>query len=367
MSYRDLLKKKIQPDFEGLKKNILRQGTPDRVYYMELYQDKEIKDLVVEYYELEKQLNPGEKDYAFKKEILIQKFLGYDIVSGTLEPQMGYPNHIVYPTAKDTTSAESQSKGDRTWLNEHEGPIKCWEDFELYQWPDINQVDFSSLDWANKNLDEGMKLYMPAKAVFELGVALMGFEPLCLMMYEQPDLVDAVFQKIGESRLALAKTYCDYDCIGMLFGGDDMGYKTDLMVSDKFLKTRVLPWYRKMTEYAHAKDKLVVLHSCGKIEKIMDALIDEVHLDGRHSFEDVATPVTQAKQMYGDRIALIGGIDMDYICRSSESEIRQRVRDTLDVCMPGGGYCLGTGNTVANYIPVENYLVMLDEGRNYTA
>ena len=40
-----------------------------------------------------------------------------------------------------------------------------------------------------------------------------------------------------------------------------------------------------------------------------------------------------------------------------------RVRDTIDVCQPGGGWCLGTGNSVANYIPAANYLAMLDEGR----
>ena len=31
----------------------------------------------------------------------------------------------------------------------------------------------------------------------------------------------------------------------------------------------------------------------------------------------------------------------------------------------GGGYCLGTGNSVANYIPLANYLAMLDEGRKH--
>lgn len=33
----------------------------------------------------------------------------------------------------------------------------------------------------------------------------------------------------------------------------------------------------------------------------------------------------------------------------------------LEACMPGGGYALGTGNSVANYIPVRNHLVMLEE------
>jgi uroporphyrinogen decarboxylase len=45
--------------------------------------------------------------------------------------------------------------------------------------------------------------------------------------------------------------------------------------------------------------------------------------------------------------------------------VRRRVRETLKVCQPGGGFALGTGNTVANYVPVDNYLAMLDEGRKF--
>lgn len=54
---------------------------------------------------------------------------------------------------------------------------------------------------------------------------------------------------------------------------------------------------------------------------------------------------------------------MDFMCRADEHAIRRRVQDTLDVCMPGGGYVLGTGNTVANYVPLDHYFAMLDEGR----
>jgi len=58
-------------------------------------------------------------------------------------------------------------------------------------------------------------------------------------------------------------------------------------------------------------------------------------------------------------------VDVDFLCRADESQIRQRVDDILERCLPGGGYFLGTGNTVANYIPIENYLIMLDEGRKF--
>jgi uroporphyrinogen decarboxylase len=97
----------------------------------------------------------------------------------------------------------------------------------------------------------------------------------------------------------------------------------------------------------------------------MEDLIEGVSIDAKHSFEDTIERVVSVKAQYGDRIALLGGIDVDFLCRASEGQIRQRVHDTLEVCMPGGGYCLGAGNSVANYIPLDNYLAMLDEGRRY--
>ena len=84
-----------------------------------------------------------------------------------------------------------------------------------------------------------------------------------------------------------------------------------------------------------------------------------------HSFEDTIKTVEETKRIYGDRIAVLGGIDIDFLCRADEAAVRRRTRTTLDKCQLGGGYCLGTGNSVANYIPLDNYLAMLDEGRRF--
>jgi uroporphyrinogen decarboxylase len=94
-------------------------------------------------------------------------------------------------------------------------------------------------------------------------------------------------------------------------------------------------------------------------------IIHDVKIDAKHSFEDAILPVEEAKRLYGQDVALIGGLDVDFLCRADETAIRRRVRSTLDTCHPGGGYCLGSGNSVAKYVPLENYLIMLDEGRNY--
>lgn len=73
----------------------------------------------------------------------------------------------------------------------------------------------------------------------------------------------------------------------------------------------------------------------------------------------------EAKRLYGSRLSLLGGMDVDFLARSDENSIRRRTREILEACHPGGGYCLGLGNWVTNYIPVDNYLTMLDEARKF--
>ena len=88
-------------------------------------------------------------------------------------------------------------------------------------------------------------------------------------------------------------------------------------------------------------------------------------MDAKHSFEEVILPITEAKRLYGDRLSLLGGMDVDLLARGSEADIRAKTREIISVCLPGGGFCLGVGNWVTDYIPVENYLMMLDEARKY--
>lgn len=74
-------------------------------------------------------------------------------------------------------------------------------------------------------------------------------------------------------------------------------------------------------------------------------------------------PVAEAKRKYGKRIAILGGADIHFLATKNEEQVRNYVAEMIEACAPGGGYALGTGNTVANYIPLNNYLAMLDEGR----
>ena len=193
---------------------------------------------------------------------------------------------------------------------------------------------------------------------------LLGYEPLCFMLSDNPDLVQAVIDRVMAIEQRAIDILLQFERVKIIWGSDDMGFKTGTLISPKDLRRFVFPGHKALAAKTHAAGRTYFLHSCGQLEKVMDDLIDDVGVDAKHSFEDVITPVEEMKKRYGKRVSLLGGMDVDLLCRADEKTIRERVRTMIKACQPGGGWCLGTGNTVANYIPLNNYLAMMDEGAN---
>jgi len=358
------LEKPFQPDWQGLVDNILQKGTPERTYHVELYHDGEVTDAICERFSLTESLDRNDPYYEYGKSIAMRRFLGFDCVNAGL---VG----LEWPTNWQVTEDTAQLKraGGRTYQDEHTGPITNWEEFEKYAWPDPQTPEATRvLQWYQENLPEDMCIIGGLTGHFaEFLSALMGYETLCYALFDQRDLVKAIADKLTELFQAIVKRILEFDRVKMIWGSDDMGFKTGTLISPADMRQFVLPGHKKLAEISHAAGRPYLLHSCGNLAEIIDDLTDNVKIDAKHSFEDTIEDVRQVKHTYGRKIALLGGIDMDFICRADEQAIRRRVRETLDVCNPGGGYCLGTGNTVANYIPLDNYLAMVDEGRLYGA
>ena len=59
-------------------------------------------------------------------------------------------------------------------------------------------------------------------------------------------------------------------------------------------------------------------------------------------------------------MAAVGGVDVDILARGTEADIVRRTSQILETCAPRGGYIAGSGNSVANYIPTDSYLAMIE-------
>jgi uroporphyrinogen decarboxylase len=93
----------------------------------------------------------------------------------------------------------------------------------------------------------------------------------------------------------------------------------------------------------------------------MDDLIDVVRIDGKHSYEDAILPVAQFQERYGQRVAVLGGLDVHALSTGTPESVRELTRAVIAACGPRGRYAVGSGNSIPDYVPVANYLSMVDE------
>jgi len=222
-------------------------------------------------------------------------------------------------------------------------------------------VDYRDIETAVRVAPEGLGIVGRVSGVLENAMFTLGFEGMSYLLADDPELVHDVVDSVGSLILNVVETLAGMKGVGAVFFGEDMGFKTASMLSPGAMREFIFPWHRRIVAAAHARGKPILLHSCGNLRALMEDIL-AVGWDAKHSFEDVIQPIAEAKRLYGGRIAVLGGIDMDLLSRGSEAAVRRRVREVLRACAPGGGFALGSGNTVANYVPLGNYLAMLDEG-----
>lgn len=281
--------------------------------------------------------------------------LGYDFIR--IERNLPLPTHQMY-----IPDAAPASDKIRAWPDEHQGAIRTWEDFERYPWPTVAEMDFFPFEYINAHLPEGMGMIVShGGGVFEHLSWIMSLEGLCHALYEAPDLVKAIADRLGQLMVGFYEQVLGLERLIAIFPGDDMGFRTATLVSPQTLRELILPWHKRFAAMAHARGLPYFLHSCGQLEKIMSDLIEEVGIDGKHSFEDLIIPVQDFQTRYGDRIAVLGGMDVNRLAGDSPQEVRRHARFLIETCGRRGRYALGSGNSIPSYVPPENYLAMLDE------
>ena len=351
------LKIKPDPDFGRLEKVLRRQGVPDRVPFYELFSNIQPDVLQL----IGKAGEPPDagssdrerEDWALQQHITYMFSLGYDYVNACAR-NFGFP--------KEERPTVTTEQGERSYITAAAHTISDRRDFETYPWPIMSEIDYSPLERVGEFLPDGMKVIVNGPGgVLENVMWLLGYEGISYLLYDDEDLVQDMFDAVSTRIVAYFDTVASFDVVGAMALGDDMGFRTQTMLSPQLYRKHVFPWHKKVVETVHRHGKPALLHACGNLTEVMDDII-ACGWDAKHSFEDAIQPVWEAKAQYGDRIALLGGFDMDKICRMSEEQVRAHTRLLIERCAPGGGWALGTGNSVANYVPVGNFLAMMEEG-----
>lgn len=207
----------IAPNWEKLVACISRRQVPERVHFIELFLDEEIKAALCSRFGIEEGIDQNDPWYFQKREIAIQCFLGYDYV-------VSRPSGLDLPLDWITTSdtAEIRRTEGRKFINERAGPITSWQTYEDYPWPNPSGFSTAELEWYQKHLPDDMCIIGGLTGSFAEYISwLMGFETLCYALYDQPDLVEAIVTRYLVLAEQQTRLMLEFERVKVIWGSDD--------------------------------------------------------------------------------------------------------------------------------------------------
>jgi uroporphyrinogen decarboxylase len=236
---------------------------------------------------------------------------------------------------------------------------------ESFPWPRATDFDFIIYERAARYLPPGMKIITTTGHLFTTAWQMMGFEAFCVKLIEDLEMVQRIIDIMGERTLDLLEHILAHECVGAVCTSDDIAYTSGPMISPGMLRKIFFPWLKKTAEVVHAYGRPLIYHTDGDLTKVLPDIV-EAGVDVFHPVEPKCMDIVAIKHAYGDRLALIGNVDLGYtLTMGTPDEVREEVKYLIKNVAPGGGYLIGSANSITNYVPMKNYQALLEAVRDF--
>jgi uroporphyrinogen decarboxylase len=201
----------------------------------------------------------------------------------------------------------------------------------------------------------------------------IGMEQMLMLMLDDPGFIHRLF---ADHVQLIIDIYEAFVARGMTFDGafmaDDLGYQVAPLISPKLYRELVYPHHKRLCD-RFAQDGLkTILHSDGNIAPLIPHFLD-AGFAGLHPLEAKAgLDVRDLKPRYGDRLVLIGNIDVRELATSggeSPAAVRARIEaeigEKVSAAKAGGGYIYHSDHSVPNDVPLEAYTYAIQMVKQY--
>jgi uroporphyrinogen decarboxylase len=358
------------PNFENFRNTILRRGLPAYVPLVEFGVDYDVKcaffgrPVKTLQDEVEFWIRAGYDYVPFQAGIRTLFWPGYT-ASEKLADRGEETSTQLHRRTRTKYTVYREEEREMDWAVEGKGAITNMEEFERFPWPDPGKMDLSVFEEVKQYLPAGMKVLAYLGYIFTSAWWLMGMETFCIALYENPELIRRLYDRIWsiQSRVALRIAACD--AVGGMVHADDLAYADGFIVSPKHYREYVFPWYRWCGAMARDRGLLHIMHSDGRLYSVLDDIIG-CGFNALHPIEPKAMDIVEVKKRVGDKLCLLGHIDLGYtLTRGTPQEVDEEVKQKIKAVAYDGGYCVGSSNSVTAYVPLANYNAMREAAFKY--
>jgi len=250
------------------------------------------------------------------------------------------------------------------------GGITAFRDHVRSLEQEDHSVDLTTLDLLETTIKrlktESMDVFVFFSDVAPFPVGVDWLPLLFKVMITEPGLAMRYFDEVTKRAIARGEAAIDMGAEAFL-GGCDLAYKHGPMISPKQYHDFILPYMIKQSDAFHRKGAFMINRSDGNLWPIIDDYLINSRVDGMQEIEPTSgMDLGTLKERFGNQRCFIGNVDCgNTLCLGTPGEVRKETLECIRKAARGGGYVLGTSNSVHGGVRPELYLVMLETFRQH--
>lgn len=202
--------------------------------------------------------------------------------------------------------------------------------------------------------------YIISYAGAEAGMILLGGMERGLSEYiSDPEVVQSAIDAETRRGCAEDEQYIRPGTDAIMWG-QDFAYKEGSLINPKLFEQMILPSICTRVQNVKQRDIAVFKHCCGYTMQMADLFI-RAGYDCYQSIQNLHEQNLAAlKQIYGNKLALWGGVDVRTLISGTMEETRKETRLALETARQGG-IILGSSHSIAVGCNYDNVMAMFDE------
>lgn len=245
------------------------------------------------------------------------------------------------------------------------------EAYERWPMPSPDDYDYSGVQAVcRRHPDRAIHVGDPGIGdIMNSAGMLMGVEQAMMEIIDP----DSPLQRLADRRLAVQLGMLERMLeaaegrIDFLWMGEDLGTQRGPLISMETYRRFIKPRHKRFVDLASAWNIPVMIHSCGSSSWAFDEFI-ELGIGAVDTLQPEAANMAPAllKARWGGKLMFHGCISTaGPVASGTVEEVRTNMRQTLEIMMPGGGYCMAPTHCLQDNSPTENVVAMYEAAREF--
>lgn len=182
----------------------------------------------------------------------------------------------------------------------------------------------------------------------------MGMQNIVNFYAEEDDTLSKTIEMFTDWSRRMNKNLSELD-FDFFWAFDDIAFTSSLLISPQMFREF---FKENVKKAASAIGKPWIYHSDGNFKLLLDDVID-IGACGIHPIEKGSMDTRWLKENYGDKLCLVGNVDINYILKDAPlEEVDQEVKNCVDLLGPGGRYIISDSNSIPEWCSAANVIEM---------